>query len=184
VIPIKIREAAKALVRLVVLACVLLIVVGLFCPPPYGKWASMAHAFVSANFPARNLPEQVSIAIDGSTAVFHKGSPDYNWLCAWCQTGRSDDTVLAAAGPMPTSPLHFSPCGSLTIRWLGFPSHYTLYRSTENRNYLWLKLPKLNGTGATLVTIIDDGRLFRLIQDTEKRQQGHDTATNTNRQAK
>ena len=55
------------------------------------------------------------------------------------------------------------------IRYWGIPFHFTLYRSTANRNYIWIGLPHPSGIfGTTFPRLYEDGRIVRLVQDTEK----------------
>jgi len=127
------------------------------------------HALLVPSAPVEDLPQQVSITIDGSTATFCKGTPDYDRLIELLRVARSNAGLPPSAGPYPYGGNRLL-CGTLTIQFCWIPFHFNVYRSTENRNYLWIKIPKMNGYGNSLPMIIDDGRLFRLIHDTGEQQ--------------
>jgi hypothetical protein len=112
--------------------------------------------------PISYLPEQVSITLDGSTATFYRGKPDYDEFIRLVGHPR----ITEALGPYPAFRTR-APCGRITIPYFMIHWHFQLYRSTANHNYLWVQLRKLTSPGRTYPVIIDDGQLSRLIRKTK-----------------
>ena len=136
----------------------------LLLDPFIGGAAKRAHALFDENVPAEQLPKEVTITIDGAKATFQKGSQSYGQFSRILR--RPIDTSL---GPVPSFTTR-APCGELAVTYFAITIHFTLYRSTVNRNFLWIRLPKITSPGMTYPTIIDDGALFRFVQNAG---QGH-----------
>lgn len=117
--------------------------------------------------PAEALPQRVRLTLDGVMATFTKGSPAYDQLVHLL--GRV--TIESSMGPYPAFSTR-RPCGDLTIVYFAIPFRCQLYRSSVNPNFMWIRLRKLTSPGTTYPTIVDDGRLLRLVQQQETQQQG------------
>jgi hypothetical protein len=110
-----------------------------------------------------DLPQEVSITLDGVKATFRSGNPRYSKFVNLF----GDRTITEALGPYPDFGTR-SPCGELTVVYFAMGFHFPLYRSTVNHNFMWIRLRKLTSPGRTFPILIDDGRLSQLIKDTAK----------------
>lgn len=142
----------------------ILILIYLFCPYPIFHHGVLKNvdSLLYPNYSDKNLPRKLYITLDGVTGAFSKGSIAYTEMVSALQSSRSKEVVIAA-GPYPQFERNY--VGKITIPYWFIPFSFPLCRSSINTSYMWIGLPKRTTPGRTWPTIIDDGRLTRLVQE-------------------
>jgi hypothetical protein len=110
-----------------------------------------------------DLPQQVTITVDGVTATYTQGTDAYDQLLALLRL-RHSDGAEEQAGPISTGSV--SSCGQLTIRRFGLPFRCKLTRSTANPNYMRIAIPYANSNpDVHFPLIIDYNRLGSFVRN-------------------
>jgi len=160
------RFALMRFIKASIVAFILL-VVGFFIlidysdlPIIHGAIQSV-YACLDPGFYSKDLPNQVGMKMDGKTVAFHKGTPAYNQFVTLLQRRRT--LAMEKDWLMPPSFGTRLQCGELIIWSFGIAFHFPLYRSTENQNYYWIRVPC--PSGMNFPDFYDNGKLLNLIHD-------------------
>jgi hypothetical protein len=162
-----IATAWMCLVYLVLAVVVLIViefVIEIFYPASFEtKSTRQAYALFINNPDYRDLPDEVSITLDGKKAVFRKNTDSYTQLVHLLHNGLADNFILRDGKYPEFSYRPKDICGEMVISNFGIPSHFRLVRAETNPDFYWIRLPKLTSPGATFPAFTADPKVTEFI---------------------